>query len=302
MRPLLLSLVIISLAAPAHGAEPESETARRLQGCWRGLEGAQGTLVRFEPTRCLIHEKGRLQAFAAKYDNGRLLLRSLGHQVVWQLELRGDVLVMAMGDNAKPLAFRKIDGTPAVLELKPLVLGKPKELTPERVKAIQQDLAQRLKIDQEVRLDPAKQPMMAQVDADNTAHVIKLVQELGWIDVPRFGPAAANAAFLITQHSGNLPLMMAAQPAIEQDFQAKRIEGQAFALLTDRLHALLGEKQRYGTQIAQNEKGEWVVLAMQEPAKVEQLRKQVGLLPLPEYLEVFKKANNVKGEIKFEEK
>jgi len=300
MRTFSLMPALLVVAALAQGAEPENETARRLQGCWRGLEAAQGVLVRFEPARCLLHEKGRLQAFAARYDGGKLVLRSLGVQVVWQLELRGDVLLLAMGGSARPIAFRKLDRTPAELELKPLELGKPKELTPERVRAIQQDLAQRLKLDQEVRLNPAKQPLMAQVDADNTAHLVKLVQELGWIDVVRFGPAAANAAYLITQHSGHLPLMLAAHPAVERDYKAERIEGQAFALLTDRLQALLGEKQRYGTQIAQTEKGDWVVLAIEDRARVDQLRKQIGLLPLAEYLEVFKKANKVTGEVRFE--
>ena len=67
----------------------------------------------------------------------------------------------------------------------------------------------------------ARQPKSG-VDADNTAWLREQMRELGWIDASRFGPDASFAAFLIVQHSQDLPLMLAALPEIEADVRAKR--------------------------------------------------------------------------------
>ena len=54
--------------------------------------------------------------------------------------------------------------------------------------------------------------------------------ELGWIAAETFGSRATFHAFIIIQHSDDLPLLRAAMPFIEKDFR----EGdyaQSFALL-----------------------------------------------------------------------
>ena len=104
----------------------------------------------------------------------------------------------------------------------------------------------------------------AKVDAENTRYVKSLVATLGWIDAERFGREAANAAFLIVQHSGDLRLMMAALPEIKKDLKAKRVDPQDYALLFDRIQTSVGEKQRYGTQLGQNEKGELIVFPLED--------------------------------------
>jgi len=129
---------------------------------------------------------------------------------------------------------------------------------------------------------------MGAVDADNTAWLVKEVRELGWIDAQRFGRSASNTAFLIVQHSGDLPLMLAALPEIEKDLKSGVGDPQDFALLYDRLQLRLGNKQRYGTQIGMNEKGEPIVLPLEDHAHVEKLRKDLGLFPLTQYLAIMK--------------
>jgi hypothetical protein len=131
-----------------------------------------------------------------------------------------------------------------------------------------------------VRTDPGKRDEMAKVDADNTESLVKLVQEVGWIDVERFRAPTANHAFLIVQHSMHVPLMLAALPLIEKDVMAKRLAAQPYALLYDRLQIMLGEKQRYGTQIGSNDQGALVVLPLTDRKRVEELRKEIGLFPL----------------------
>src|SRR5262249_16601741 len=156
------------------------------------------------------------------------------------------------------LTLRPLNNLPPELELRPLELREAAAMQPEKLKEVQRELAKRLVVDQLVRTDPARLSDMPKVDADNTAYLLKLVREVGWIDAGRFGKEAWNAAFLITQHSGHLPLMLAVLPEIEKDYKAKRIEAQHYALIYDRVQLLTGGKQRYGTQLGQNEKGEWV--------------------------------------------
>ena len=62
------------------------------------------------------------------------------------------------------------------------------------------------------------------------------MKEHGWIDAGRFGSAASKAACVIVQHSGDVSMMMAALPEIEKDVKARQLDGQAFALLNDRLN------------------------------------------------------------------
>ena len=83
-------------------------------------------------------------------------------------------------------------------------------------------------------------------------------------------------------------------PLIELDVRSKRIDAQPFALLFDRLHVMLGEKQRYGTQLGNNLEGELLLMPLEDRGRVEELRKELGLIPLAEYLRFFEKQNGGK--------
>jgi hypothetical protein len=169
----------------------------------------------------------------------------------------------------------------------PLSFGKAEAVPAERVKLIQAELAKRLQTDQGVRTGTIDVAKMQAVDAENTTWLKRQVTELGWIDCKRFGAEASNSAFLIVQHSGDLPLMIAALPEIEKDAKAKLVDAQGYTLLYDRTELYLGRKQRYGTQISVEE-GKLVVQPLQDRAKVEEFRKEVGLFPLSTYLDMIK--------------
>ena len=173
-------------------------------------------------------------------------------------------------------------------------LGDSKHLPEEKVLAVRDELKKRGILDQEVRTDPTKQKDMAKVDAGNTKFLIELVQELGWIDVERFGEASSNEAFLIVQHSLNVPLMLAALPPIEKDVKSKRLDGQPYALLFDRLRVTLGEKQRFGSQLGSDLQGELLLMPLEDRMRVDDLRKELGMTPLAEYLKYFEKQNGGK--------
>jgi hypothetical protein len=172
-------------------------------------------------------------------------------------------------------------------EVVPLALGTRREVAAEEVEKIRNELARRRTVDQAVRRDRSRQPEMAKVDADNTAYIKELVKDVGWIDDARFGRGAADAAFLLVQHSGDLPLMLAALPEIEKDVRAGHADGQNFALLYDRTQLMSGGKQRYGSQVSQNEDGELAVRKLEDPDNVDARRKELGMRPLREYLALF---------------
>jgi len=177
--------------------------------------------------------------------------------------------------------------TPSRPAVEPLALGSRRDLGDDERLSIRAELARRRGTDQAVRTFERLRGQMAQVDADNTAYLRKLVLDVGWIDVERFGRPAADAAFLIVQHSGDLPLMFAALPEIEKDVRAGKGNPQTYALLYDRLQIMTGGKQRYGSQITQNDAGELVVADLEDPDRVDELRKELGLKPLQEYLALF---------------
>jgi len=169
---------------------------------------------------------------------------------------------------------------------KPLVLGTRDADEGERA-AIGRELGHRRSLDQVVRLDRRRRAEMASIDADNTKYMKETVQDVGWIDAARFGREAANAAFLLVQHSGDLSLMLAALPAIERDVRAGAVDPQNYALLYDRTHLMSGGKQRYGSQVREKENGELEVYRLEDPDRVDEFRRALGLGPLQEYLARF---------------
>ena len=299
MRPKTL-LVAFFLAISASACRGSKEPGHDLFGCWQDPDPARSVLVRFQPARCFLFEDGNLVVSAVTYQPGKIVLASWGKTFTWDVQTKGDALTLRSVDGKIQLSFRRLDGVPPELELRPLPLGQAGELPPEKVQAIQDELAQRKKVDQEVRVENAPGVSWTKVDADNTAYLIKLVQEIGWIDATRFGPQAAGSAFLIAQHSGYLSLVLAAYPEVEKDAKAGRISLSYFASMHDRLHILLCEPQRYGSQLGENDKGEMVVLPLEDRSSVDELRKQLGLTPLEEYLDYMKKKNGWK-EVKFVE-
>ena len=285
MRPILAAIVVASISA--FGADtPVPDAAKPLIGCWKGDVG--NSFMKFEPARVIAYDAGQLYVFAAVYDTGKVTLSHMGSKFTANADIAGDKLTWTTSEGHGQIMSR-LGTVPEELELKALALGA-KAVPADKLKDIQQELAKREVEDQAVRKDKTREKDMGNVDRDNTAYLTKLVKEYGWADVTRFGEPAAHDAFLIVQHSGNLPLMLAALPEIEKETKAGRLtDGQNFALLYDRTKLYMGEKQRYGTQVGQDSKGDPVVLPLEDRAKVEQYRKEINMVPLTQYLEFFEK-------------
>jgi len=181
-----------------------------------------------------------------------------------------------------------------------------KPITAGRIAAIQADLAARREREQGVRNEitallragtplkslNAESPVikrMIEIDKENVAVLKAILAECGWIDAARFGAGAANAAFLIVQHSGDDELMGGALPHIEADAKAGRINGDSYALLYDRLTLSRGGLQRYGSQLSTRDSGEMFADKLEDPEHVDERRKELGMQPLAGYISGFMK-------------
>jgi hypothetical protein len=254
-------------------------------GCWKA-DGEKVVLLKFEESRLHSFEVDRHSFFHAIHQKDQVVLWAWARRMVWKTSLEKRVLTVDTGGG--PATFRRLEKDPPELELKPFPLGKAGKVPADRVQKVREELAKRRAEDQAVRTDPGRSGDMGKVDADNTAWLKDLLKEIGWPDAKRFGAETATAAFLIVQHSGDVPLMLAALPEIEKDVKSGAGDPQDFALLYDRLHLNLGMKQRFGSQISSTADGRQVVLPLEDRANVEKIRKDFGLFPLSQYLEFFK--------------
>lgn len=200
--------------------------------------------------------------------------------------------------------FQKLLQQPLSLKLLPLWIPEPTMVPADRARRIEGELGRRLQRDQVAQRErfeelwgKRRKPKdgsfgkedlsLVAVKSENTAYLKSLITEVGWIDSRRFGSTAADAAFLLAQHSQDLPLMLAVLPRIKEEVNAGRLEGETYALLYDRIQLLLGKPQRYGTRMGQDIVGKPVVLPTEKPEKVDERRRELGMTPLSQYVGVF---------------
>lgn len=182
--------------------------------------------------------------------------------------------------------------TPALL----LVLAAgcdngPPEKDP-RITELQVELMTRVQKDQAIRdtafskgiaLDPMTIARMEAIDRDNTSWLKEEITQHGWPVASKVGKAASDAALLIVQHAvQDRAFQRSALDTVTRLFEKGEVDGQAFALLFDRVKSQAGEKQRYGTQ-AKLTDGKLTFDPMEDSSKVDSLRSTVGLPPLAVY-------------------
>src|SRR5687767_1904863 len=177
------------------------------------------------------------------------------------------------------------------------------QATPERLAVLRAELEAMHETDQAQRQQMTKvgnehgqnSPEMTALWAKQTAsdhHNIKrleeIIAEIGWPKRSEVGEQAASAAFLILQHSDisyQKKYLSLARAAVA----ANEMRGSSLALLEDRILLREGRNQIYGSQVRQNEAGQWEVPSLDDPENVDQRRASVGLGPLKDYLAGFAK-------------
>lgn len=287
------------------GAQPASSPAAtadcpldgRLAGVWEAENGS--TMVRFYRVddgtpRYAFAVDGRLDLVApiVECSLAGVVICSFGQAHSLDIQIMagrqdggaadGDRLSVHHRRMDERTTYRRVAGVPDLFAPRPLEIPAAVAVSDERVATVREELARRLQQDQAVRQQPLDPTEMMRADADNTAYLVALVGELGWIAPELFGDDAALAAFLIVQHSGHLPLMMGALPHVRA---AGQLED--YALLYDRLEIRQGGKQRYGSQLGWAEDGAMGLLPIETLEGIDEIRATVDLPPLAEYLAHF---------------
>lgn len=126
-----------------------------------------------------------------------------------------------------------------------------------------------------------------QLDAQNSATVIAIVDRVGWPTAQMVGAEAADAwAHLVSQR-----VSAAALDHLLPHLQAAADRGQVpdatVASVEDRADVLSGRPQRFGTQWTQQPDGPYVPYPMDDPVKVDERRANLGLSSLAEHAAMF---------------
>lgn len=127
--------------------------------------------------------------------------------------------------------------------------------------------------------------MMA-VDSGNIAWLEPMIAAHGWPSPASVGRDGIHAATLLVQHADQKPAFQAAVlPKLEAAYKTGGVDGEALALLTDRVAKAQGRPQRYGSQ-ATLKGGRLVLDPIEDSAHVDDRRRSLGLPPLAVYMQL----------------
>ncbi|WP_160716377.1 DUF6624 domain-containing protein [Chitinophaga solisilvae] len=129
---------------------------------------------------------------------------------------------------------------------------------------------------------------MKEIDLESAESVKKIIDEHGWLGKDKIGKEANEMLFLAIQHVDDSVAQTKYLPILAEAIKSKAAEPWQYAFLTDRLLMNQGKKQRYGTQtiISDKEYGGYIV-PLENPDQVDELRQEMGLESLKEYLKEF---------------
>jgi hypothetical protein len=118
----------------------------------------------------------------------------------------------------------------------------------------------------------------------NLKDLEKLIEKKGWPTISQVGGRAAGAAFLVIQHS-NTEKQKTYLPVIEKLCEQKEASWESYALMYDRIQVSEKKPQKYGSQVTFNAQTQkWELFPLLDEAKVEEWRKDAGMVPLAEYI------------------
>lgn len=275
-------LAVFPLAgAPGRADQGPCTSSPTPKGAWAEQGGAAQFL--FEEDRVVLLQGGQFRAATIlKREPCKLMVRDQGLRSTWTLT--GDQRTLRLDQGKGALVLAPLPIVPDSLDINPLKLPPPRPVPADKVKEIAQELTSRLKHDQEVLTKPQEQSQQLAVQEENGRYLREVVRQYGWIDIPRFGKPAAAAAVILVKHASDVPLMQAALPFVEKDAKENGGGKELVSILVDETLITTGRRQKYGTQIAEDANGKPYVIPVEDPAKVEEYRKELGILSWSAYL------------------
>lgn len=159
----------------------------------------------------------------------------------------------------------------------------PRGLRTALLSMVAEDLSVREELVREGSLFERYHPRMREVHERNAARLRAVLEECGWPRRSVVGDEAADAAWLILQHSiGNPDLQRLGLRLLRAAAAVSEAPMVQVAMLEDRIRCNEGKRQRYGTQFDWDEDGLLSPLPIDEEADVDKLRSEAGLVPLAE--------------------
>ncbi len=119
-------------------------------------------------------------------------------------------------------------------------------------------------------------------DALNLVRLERIVADRGWPRISEVGRPAANAAFLVVQHSP-LEVQERYLPMLQAAVEVGEGRAADLAYLTDRIRIRKDQPQLYGSQVCSDAAGAMVFCPIEDEANVDARRAAVGLEPLAAY-------------------
>lgn len=129
-------------------------------------------------------------------------------------------------------------------------------------------------------------------DSINLVRIEEIIKEHGWPTYSMVGKVAADGAFMVIQHS-DTQIQKKYLDQLLDAAKKKEASSESVALLQDRITANESHYQIYGTQVFQLKDPATGKLSKQayypihDEVNVDKRRKEMGLIPLKDYLKMF---------------
>lgn len=127
-------------------------------------------------------------------------------------------------------------------------------------------------------------PRMAEVHHRNAVRLAAIMMVMGWPGRTVVGREAADAAWLVLQHSIGDPAVMRRGLELLRSLPRGEVDPIQLAMLEDRVRTFSGLPQIYGTQFDWDERGEMQPRPIEDAGHVDERRAAIGLPPLAEKL------------------
>ncbi|MCE2616180.1 MAG: DUF6624 domain-containing protein [Phocaeicola sp.] len=125
--------------------------------------------------------------------------------------------------------------------------------------------------------------VLLRVDSLNQKKICNILDTRGFVGKDKVGEAC-EVFWLVIQHS---PVEL--QKKYLSQFRIAADKGEIaqahVAMMEDRINVFEGKPQKYGSQLKEGNDGKMRLYKLQNPAKVDEWRKSVGMIPLAEYLQ-----------------
>lgn len=112
-----------------------------------------------------------------------------------------------------------------------------------------------------------------------------ILKKHGFIGTKNFTPKASSNLWLIVQHADNdIPFQKKYLKQMEKELKKQNANKTNFAYLEDRINVNTGNKQRFGTQVDYNKRGQAIPKnGLVDSINIENLRKEYGLDSFKKY-------------------